>query len=190
MIYIEITHNPSEKSVVVLDGTKQLRCVFVLAGYRRERQTDWFHLFAPLHVLTQAYFAYGRDGSLCLITNDITTSSLQVTVLFATIYIRAEHSTFAEEWNVYKASIASLIVESKLRCLLQTWSDDRFTWTTEWKNVVFTDESLFCLQHHDVRMSLEILLRETAGLLRYASTYLSYTLNTTFASPQYTMPVE
>ncbi|GFV77300.1 transposable element Tcb1 transposase [Trichonephila clavipes] len=26
--------------------------------------------------------------------------------------------------------------------------DERQTWTTEWNDIVFTDESRFCLQHH------------------------------------------
>ncbi|GFX90649.1 transposable element Tcb1 transposase [Trichonephila clavipes] len=29
------------------------------------------------------------------------------------------------------------------------WCDERRTWATEWNDIVFTDESCFCLQHHD-----------------------------------------
>ncbi|GFV91667.1 transposable element Tcb1 transposase [Trichonephila clavipes] len=29
--------------------------------------------------------------------------------------------------------------------------DERQTWTTEWNDIVFTDEFYFCLQYHDCR---------------------------------------
>ncbi|GFV15380.1 transposable element Tcb1 transposase [Trichonephila clavipes] len=29
------------------------------------------------------------------------------------------------------------------------WCDERWTWATELNEIVFTDESRFCLQHHD-----------------------------------------
>ncbi|GFT16568.1 transposable element Tcb1 transposase [Trichonephila clavipes] len=34
----------------------------------------------------------------------------------------------------------------RFRC---QWYDGRWTWTTEWNDIVFTDKSRFCLQHHD-----------------------------------------
>ncbi|GFW55828.1 transposable element Tcb1 transposase [Trichonephila clavipes] len=38
------------------------------------------------------------------------------------------------------------------RRLCRQWCDERRTWTTEWNDRMFTDESLFCLQHHDGRI--------------------------------------
>lgn len=38
------------------------------------------------------------------------------------------------------------------RRLRRQWCDERRTWTTEWHDIVFTDESRFCLQHHDGRI--------------------------------------
>ncbi|GFS51194.1 transposable element Tcb1 transposase [Trichonephila clavipes] len=35
---------------------------------------------------------------------------------------------------------------SRLRC---QWCDERRMWVAEWNEVVFTDESRICLQHHD-----------------------------------------
>ncbi|GFU42388.1 transposable element Tcb1 transposase [Trichonephila clavipes] len=32
------------------------------------------------------------------------------------------------------------------------WCDEWLTWTTEWNNIVFTDESRFCLQRHNGRI--------------------------------------
>ncbi|GFS88248.1 uncharacterized protein TNCV_1158951, partial [Trichonephila clavipes] len=36
--------------------------------------------------------------------------------------------------------------------LSRQWCNDRWTWTTEWNNIVVTDESCFYLQHHDGRI--------------------------------------
>ncbi|UYV64407.1 K02A2.6-like [Cordylochernes scorpioides] len=35
------------------------------------------------------------------------------------------------------------------RSLCRQWCDERRMWTAEWNEIVFTDESRFCLQHHD-----------------------------------------
>ncbi|GFT19648.1 transposable element Tcb1 transposase [Trichonephila clavipes] len=35
------------------------------------------------------------------------------------------------------------------RCLRRRWCDERRMWVAEWNEVVFTDESRICLQHHD-----------------------------------------
>ena len=38
------------------------------------------------------------------------------------------------------------------RRLRRQWCDERRTWRTEWNDIVFTDESRFCLQRHDGRI--------------------------------------
>ncbi|GFV83574.1 transposable element Tcb1 transposase [Trichonephila clavipes] len=38
------------------------------------------------------------------------------------------------------------------RRLRRKWCDERRTWAAEWSEVVFTDESRICLQHHDGRI--------------------------------------
>ncbi|GFY15950.1 transposable element Tc3 transposase [Trichonephila clavipes] len=38
------------------------------------------------------------------------------------------------------------------KSLRHQWCDDRRTWKTEWSDIVFTDESRFCLQYHDGRI--------------------------------------
>ncbi|GFW44550.1 transposable element Tc1 transposase [Trichonephila clavipes] len=35
------------------------------------------------------------------------------------------------------------------RRLRRQWCDEIRTWVAEWNEVVFTDESRICLQHHD-----------------------------------------
>ncbi|GFT19559.1 transposable element Tcb1 transposase [Trichonephila clavipes] len=39
-----------------------------------------------------------------------------------------------------------------LRRLLHQWCDERRMWAAEWNEVVFTDESRICLQHHNGRI--------------------------------------
>ncbi|KFM71866.1 Transposable element Tcb1 transposase, partial [Stegodyphus mimosarum] len=38
------------------------------------------------------------------------------------------------------------------RRLRRQWWDERKMWTAEWSEIVFTDETRFCLQHHDDRI--------------------------------------
>ncbi|GFX86896.1 transposable element Tcb1 transposase [Trichonephila clavipes] len=38
------------------------------------------------------------------------------------------------------------------RRLRGQWCDERKKWAAEWNEVVFTDESRICLQHHDGRI--------------------------------------
>ncbi|PRD29652.1 UNVERIFIED_CONTAM: hypothetical protein NCL1_28738 [Trichonephila clavipes] len=38
------------------------------------------------------------------------------------------------------------------RRLRRQWYDERRMWVAEWNDVVFTEESLICLQHHDGRI--------------------------------------
>ncbi|GFU77670.1 transposable element Tcb1 transposase [Trichonephila clavipes] len=38
------------------------------------------------------------------------------------------------------------------RRLYRQWCDERRKWVAEWNEVVFTDESRVCLQHHDGRI--------------------------------------
>ncbi|UYV69264.1 hypothetical protein LAZ67_6003029 [Cordylochernes scorpioides] len=40
------------------------------------------------------------------------------------------------------------------RCIRRQLCDERRIWTAEWNQIVFTDESSFCLQHHDGRTLL------------------------------------
>ncbi|GFV70999.1 hypothetical protein TNCV_4392841 [Trichonephila clavipes] len=42
-----------------------------------------------------------------------------------------------------------LTLDWKPKSLRHQWCDDRWTWKTEWSDIVFTDESRFCLQYHD-----------------------------------------
>ncbi|GFU40038.1 transposable element Tcb1 transposase [Trichonephila clavipes] len=40
------------------------------------------------------------------------------------------------------------------RCLRRRWCNERRMWAAEWNEVVFTDESRICLQHHDGRIQI------------------------------------
>ncbi|GFX63299.1 transposable element Tcb1 transposase [Trichonephila clavipes] len=49
------------------------------------------------------------------------------------------------------------------------WGDERRTWTTKWNDIVFTDESRFCLQLHDRRT--RVLRHRGEGLLNCCVTH-------------------
>ncbi|GFW21031.1 transposable element Tcb1 transposase [Trichonephila clavipes] len=90
-----------------------------------------------------------RGQPIIHITNPNTTDS----VCYASFWVYSYHSTsFAEEWNVRKMSIASFALDRILRRLCHNWCDERRTWTTKWNDIVFTDESCFCLQHYGGRI--------------------------------------
>ncbi|GFW39927.1 transposable element Tcb1 transposase [Trichonephila clavipes] len=54
-----------------------------------------------------------------------------------------------EKWNVCNSSIVRLPLTGNQRCLRCQWCDVQRRWRTEWNDIVFTDESYFCLQNHD-----------------------------------------
>ncbi|GFV89140.1 transposable element Tcb1 transposase [Trichonephila clavipes] len=54
------------------------------------------------------------------------------------------------EWSVRKKStLLRLPLTQNHRRLRRQWCDERRMWVTEWNEVVFTDESRICMQHHD-----------------------------------------
>ncbi|GFV35425.1 transposable element Tc1 transposase [Trichonephila clavipes] len=48
--------------------------------------------------------------------------------------------------------LLGLLLTRNHRCLRRQWCDERRMWAAEWNEVVFTDESHICLQHHDGRI--------------------------------------
>ncbi|GFU26095.1 transposable element Tcb1 transposase [Trichonephila clavipes] len=45
--------------------------------------------------------------------------------------------------------LLGLLLTQNHRRLRRQWCDERRLWAAEWNEVVFTDESRTCLQHHD-----------------------------------------
>ncbi|GFV88467.1 hypothetical protein TNCV_1242801 [Trichonephila clavipes] len=101
-------NSDDEKSVNVLDKTKQLWCVFFIAGCRRKRTSngvDPTHLAVPLPVTTVGLSACS-DGSRSHITANL--------VCCASFNVHSYHSIpFAAEWNFRKTSIVSFTLDWK-----------------------------------------------------------------------------
>ncbi|GFW08164.1 uncharacterized protein TNCV_2979311 [Trichonephila clavipes] len=55
-------------------------------------------------------------------------------------------NSLLDDWSV--EGVLSLVFINH-RGLRWQWYDDRRTWTTEWNDIVFTDESHFCCRHDD-----------------------------------------
>ncbi|UYV63665.1 hypothetical protein LAZ67_2005247 [Cordylochernes scorpioides] len=51
-----------------------------------------------------------------------------------------------------RRSLLRLPLTQNHRRLRRQWCDERRMWTAEWNEIVFTDESRFCLQHHNGRV--------------------------------------
>ncbi|GFX20540.1 transposable element Tc1 transposase [Trichonephila clavipes] len=47
-----------------------------------------------------------------------------------------------------RRSLLRLTLTGNFRRLRHQWCDERRKWRTEWNDIVFTDESRFCMQHH------------------------------------------
>ncbi|GFU14617.1 transposable element Tcb1 transposase [Trichonephila clavipes] len=59
---------------------------------------------------------------------------------------------FTAEWSVLKMSIALSTLDAEPQTLPPLMVRERRMWAAEWNEVVFTDESRICLQHHDGRI--------------------------------------
>ncbi|GFX44242.1 uncharacterized protein TNCV_4120381 [Trichonephila clavipes] len=59
---------------------------------------------------------------------------------------------FTAEWPVLKMSIALSTLDAEPQTLPPLMVRERRMWAAEWNEVVFTDESSICLQHHDGRI--------------------------------------
>ncbi|GFY33883.1 transposable element Tcb1 transposase [Trichonephila clavipes] len=71
--------------------------------------------------------------------------------------------------------------------LRRQWCDERRMWAAEWNEVVFTDESRICLQHHDGR----IRVWRHRGVVKYLVYVGGPTGKKCLSSPQaYTMGVK
>ncbi|GFW72887.1 transposable element Tcb1 transposase [Trichonephila clavipes] len=51
-----------------------------------------------------------------------------------------------------RRSLLGLPLTQNQRRLRRQWCNERWMWVAEWNEVVFTDESRICLQHHDGRI--------------------------------------
>ncbi|GFY11792.1 transposable element Tcb1 transposase [Trichonephila clavipes] len=57
-----------------------------------------------------------------------------------------------QQWSSAKRPLLGLPLTQNHRRLRRQWCDERRMWAVEWNEVVFTDESRICLQHHNGRI--------------------------------------
>ncbi|GFY14210.1 transposable element Tcb1 transposase [Trichonephila clavipes] len=74
------------------------------------------------------------------------------------IYSRSQMSTPTIQRRLQQSGLYArrplfgLPLTQKYRSLFRQWYDERRMWAAEWNEVVFTDESRICVQHHDGRI--------------------------------------
>ncbi|GFW69498.1 transposable element Tcb1 transposase [Trichonephila clavipes] len=68
-------------------------------------------------------------------------------VFARTIRRRLQQSGLSE-----RRPLLGLPLTQNHRRLRRQWCDERRMWAAEWNEVVFTDKSRICLQHHDGRI--------------------------------------
>ncbi|GFS84440.1 transposable element Tcb1 transposase [Trichonephila clavipes] len=92
---------------------------------------------------TTANFAHGSDGSLSHITNRSAAHSVSARIIRRRLQQRGLSA---------RRPLLSLPLTQNHGRLRRQWYDERRMWVAEWNEVVFTDESRICLQHHDGRI--------------------------------------
>ncbi|GFX58652.1 transposable element Tcb1 transposase [Trichonephila clavipes] len=71
-----------------------------------------------------------------------------------------------------KRLLLGLPLTQNRRRLCRQWCDERRMWVAEWNEVVFTDESRICLQHHDGQIRV---LRHRGGRMLISCDMLHHT---------------
>ncbi|GFV27248.1 transposable element Tc1 transposase [Trichonephila clavipes] len=68
------------------------------------------------------------------------------------VSVRTIRRRFTAECSVRKTSIAWSTLDAEPQMSPRQWCDERRMRVAEWNEIVFTDESRICLQHHDGRI--------------------------------------
>ncbi|GFX49392.1 transposable element Tcb1 transposase [Trichonephila clavipes] len=120
-------------------------------GYRlpvQDTSDPYWKVYCILERLSkeqkQVDYVNGSDGSCSHITNHRATDS----ACYAPFgVLRLQQSGMPA-----RCLMLRLHLTENHRRLRRQWCDERRTWTVEWYDIVFTDESRFGLQHHDGRI--------------------------------------
>ncbi|GFX10596.1 transposable element Tcb1 transposase [Trichonephila clavipes] len=69
-----------------------------------------------------------------------------------TTYLRVPFDSVYSSGLSARRPLLGLPLTQNHRRLRRQWCDERRMWVAEWNEVIFTDESRICLQHHDGRI--------------------------------------
>ncbi|GFX86843.1 transposable element Tcb1 transposase [Trichonephila clavipes] len=132
---------------IVLDGIKQLLCGSDIARCRRDRRSR----------SRQPHCTTAQDDRWMVhiaVINRATTSrtiSKQIqSVTYRSVSARTIRHCLQQSGMSARRPLLLLHLTGNHRH--RQWCDERRPWTTEWNDIVFTDKSCFCLQHHDGRI--------------------------------------
>ncbi|GFT86121.1 transposable element Tcb1 transposase [Trichonephila clavipes] len=114
-------------------------------GYDRP---TWSYASTSVHHFTggQANWAHGSDG------RPLTSRTIAQHIESAThhsVSARIIRHLLQQSGLFARRPLLGLPLTQNHRRLLHQWCDEIRMWTAEWNEVVFTDESRMCLQHHD-----------------------------------------
>ncbi|GFU76739.1 transposable element Tc1 transposase [Trichonephila clavipes] len=96
-----------------------------------------------------------RDDSriVCMVVMDRAATSQQIqSVTRHSVSARTIRCRLQQNGTSVMRSLLRLPLTEKHRRFCRQWCVDWRTWTAEWNDIVLTDESRFCLQHHDDRI--------------------------------------
>ncbi|GFV60184.1 transposable element Tcb1 transposase [Trichonephila clavipes] len=139
----------TRKSVVVLDEIKQLQCGYVTVECRRVRRpevVDHIHLNAPRQ--NPKDLLKKRRVRRHTVTSRTISQHIE-SVTHHSVYARNIRCRLQQSGLSARRPLLNLPLTQYHRRLRHQWCDERRMWAAEWNEVVFTDESRICLQHHD-----------------------------------------
>ncbi|GFY15250.1 transposable element Tcb1 transposase [Trichonephila clavipes] len=73
-------------------------------------------------------------------------------VTYHSVYARTNRRCLQQSGLSARRPLLGLPLTQNHRRLRRQWCDERRMWVAEWNEVIFTDESRICLQHHDGRI--------------------------------------
>ncbi|GFW91461.1 transposable element Tcb2 transposase [Trichonephila clavipes] len=150
--YIEIVDYFSGKSVVVLDETKTT-VMRICDRWMQEDTTDRRDRSHPPQCTTSR-----EDRQIVRMA--VTDHSITSRTIAQHIESVMDHSVSARTirhrlqqsgLSARRPLLGLSLTQNHIR-LRRQWCDERRMWVVEWNEVVFTDESGICLQHHDGRI--------------------------------------
>ncbi|UYV60256.1 hypothetical protein LAZ67_1000569 [Cordylochernes scorpioides] len=122
----------------------------------RQLETIWQEM--PQHTIRNLYQSMTRRVAACI--QAMTDRSLTSRTVAQHIQSVTHHPVSAHtiQRRLQQSGLSTrrpllrLPLTQNHRCLRSQWYDERRMWVAEWNKFVFTDESRFCLQHHDGRI--------------------------------------
>ncbi|UYV82263.1 hypothetical protein LAZ67_21001495 [Cordylochernes scorpioides] len=104
----------------------------------------------PVHVVLAMLIMVGRSSRLLLLK--VRRTDVQIVRMAVTDRSVTSRTVVQHIQSVTYHPVSARTIQRRLQRLRRQWCDEKRMWTAECNEIVFTDESHLCLQHHDGRI--------------------------------------